>query len=1137
MSSPIPDQAQRSRALEIDASFIVQAPAGSGKTALLIQRYLALLGRVDHPEEILAITFTRKAAGEMRQRVVEALRSASHPEPDEAHARESWQLARVALDNSRAQGWALEEHPGRLRIQTIDSFCAELTRQLPLLSGFGSPPAVAEEATDLYREAAQRTLQLLEGEEEWAAPVQRLVRHLDNDQPYIEMLLIDMLARRDHWLRHVVAPNPREMLEQGLCRLVGERLQSAATAVPQPLREALPRLARYAADNCLRNGRATVITELQDLREWPDANPQSLPVWRGVVELLLTRSGSWRKSPTDAIGFLAPSKASGEEKALRQEYKALYSELLASLGDEQGLAETLTLIGELPEGRYTDAQWEVLDALMALLPLAVAQLKLVFRDRGSVDFAELGLAATQALGTTTEPTDVALALDYRLKHLLVDEFQDTSLRQYRLLELLTAGWEVGDGRTLFVVGDPMQSIYRFREAEVGLYLRTRLEGLPNVRLEALTLSVNFRSQQRVVEWVNQTFLQVFPRTEDPARGGVRYSPSDPYRPPLPGNEVRVHPLLGADAEEEAAQVVEAINEARAGCPDAAIAVLVRSRTHLPVLLEYLREAGVRYQAVEIEHLGARPVIQDLLALTRALLHVADRVAWLAVLRAPWCGLTLTDLTLLAGDEPHGIIWDRIWSAEVAAALSEDGRRRLVETREWLACSLGERRRLSLRALVAGTWLSLGGPATVESESDLVDAATFFELLEELEKGADLTGLAPLAERVSRLYAAPDPQAGESLQVMTIHKAKGLEFDTVIVPGLGRRPSAGRDPLLRWLELPREDDRNDLLLAPIRARGEETDAISQCLKRLDKERGDNEDARLLYVAATRAKHQLHLLGHCALKADEEGVHLVGPAKGSLLEKLWPAVEKAYQDALADDSPSTPEASNEASFELSVPLRRMSGNWRLPEAPAEVATGPEVAPVAVAEEALEFDWAGDTARHIGIVVHRLLQLIGGSGGSTRWDAAAVATLESRADTLLRYQGVPVEERALSLQRVMDALNLTLSDTRGRWILDSNHAEATVEWPLSGVDHGNLVHVVLDRTFVDPDGVRWIVDYKTGSHEGPDVEAFLDNEVQRYRPQLERYARLLSQYDTRPIRLGLYFPLLRGWREWSFRNEALL
>ncbi len=103
------------------------------------------------------------------------------------------------------------------------------------------------------------------------------------------------------------------------------------------------------------------------------------------------------------------------------------------------------------------------------------------------------------------PEDLALALGQRIRHILVDEFQDTSYTQFELLEKLTAGWEPGDGRTLFLVGDPMQSIYRFRQADVSLFLKARLEGIGAIRLEPLTLSVNFRSRPEIVEWVNRTF--------------------------------------------------------------------------------------------------------------------------------------------------------------------------------------------------------------------------------------------------------------------------------------------------------------------------------------------------------------------------------------------------------------------------------------------------------------------------------------------------------------------------------------------------------------------------------------------------------------------------------------------------------
>ena len=148
------------------------------------------------------------------------------------------------------------------------------------------------------------------------------------------------------------------------------------------------------------------------------------------------------------------------------------------------LREALEALLRMPEERYTDDQWEVLGAILELLPRAAAQLKLVFAERGETDFTEIAQGAVRALGTPDNPTDLLLALDTRIKHILVDEFQDTSYSQYELLEKLTSGWERDDGRTLFVVGDPMQSIYRFREAKVALFLQAWERGLGTRRARA-----------------------------------------------------------------------------------------------------------------------------------------------------------------------------------------------------------------------------------------------------------------------------------------------------------------------------------------------------------------------------------------------------------------------------------------------------------------------------------------------------------------------------------------------------------------------------------------------------------------------------------------------------------------------------
>src|SRR5882672_9419041 len=553
MSDPA-DLKERQTALDVRRSFIVQAPAGSGKTELLVQRYLKLLETVERPEEIVAITFTKKAAAEMRKRVIEKLSPEVAP---------------------------------RLRIQTIDALCASLTRQMPVLARFGAQPAVTEDAKEIYEEAAARTLADL------TPPVARLLAHLDNNVAGATDLLAGMLERRDQWLRKTGDAPTRKELE---ATLAAER------------------------ERLIHNAQAL----------YPRASVE-------LANDVLTKEGEWRKRPP------APPK-------------------------------------------YTAAQWETLEAILALLNPAMAQLLALFGERGEVDFTQIAHGALAALGTPDEPTDLLLSMDVRVRHLLVDEFQDTSNSQWELIERLTAGWEAGDGRTAFVVGDPMQSIYRFREAEVALFLHARRAGLPSVKLEPLTLATNFRSQAKIVEWVNEVFPRVLPEAEDEASGAVPYSRSVPSHPADPEGEPTLETF--ADRDGEALRIAELVRSAKGRT-----AILVRNRSHLDAIVPALKDAGIRFRAVEIEQLGEKQVVQDLFALTRALTHLADRVAWLAILRAPWVGLSLDELLAVVPAEAgtQVCIWESIQSIP-----------KLERFRSVLAPALANRLRGTLRDRVEAT---------------------------------------------------------------------------------------------------------------------------------------------------------------------------------------------------------------------------------------------------------------------------------------------------------------------------------------------------------------------------------------------------------------------------------------------------
>ena len=1076
-SREVPDLAERRRALDPACSFIVQAPAGSGKTELLIQRCLVLLATVERPEEIAAITFTRKAASEMRNRIFAALADARRRDrPAKAHEAMTWDLARAVLDRNDRLDWRLEENATRLRVQTIDSLCASLTRQMPVLARFGAQPESIEDASALYREAARATLALLEDGGAEADDVARVLAHLDNDAGRLEELLAGLLHRRDHWLRYLQSADQREALE---------------AALVDARREATER----AADLLAQAGGAG-----------PDgaADPEA---WIAFANELLTKKGEWRKGPP----------------------------LARQLAGNDAILESLRMLQGLPPACYDDGQWDALGALMRVAKLAVGELKVVFADHGQADFAEIAQGALAALGSPEEPTDLLLALDYRIRHVLVDEFQDTSLTQYQLLARLTAGWERDDGRTLFVVGDPMQSIYRFREAEVGLFLRACHEGLGGVALTPLTLSANFRSQAGIVDWVNDVFAGLMPPREDIAAGAVPYTKSHAVHE-RESLAVTVHPFFNGERNGEAARVASLAKAALAepapvGGEPGTVAILVRARSALSAIVPALRAAGMRLRAIEIDPLPGRPVVRDLLAITRALSHLADRTAWLAVLRAPWCGLSLADLHALAGrDSAHArqgvdaggaTIFELIHDDSRVAALPAPARGRLHRVRAVLDAALAGRGRETLRNAVEGVWLELGGPACVGEASALEEADAFFDHLEREEAAGGVADLVAFEEGLADLYAPPDEKADPRLQVMTIHKAKGLEFDTVIVPGLGGGAPPDERKLFLWMERPRAGrggGQSDLLLAPIHAAGGGKDPIHEHIRALDRRKGDLENGRLLYVAATRARRRLHLLGDAKLGDAKDPKALKGPKKGSLLAKLWCAVESDF--AAGRDSPPVPVRTSPPPAP-EIGLTRLTLEFEVPMPPAGV-TWSAPAADARAVEPIEFSWVGETARLVGAVVHRWLQRIA-EDSLAGWDAVRIDALAPGFRAELQWRGVIASDLDDATARVKQALLQAVADPRGRWVLGP-HREAAVEYRLTAIVEGLRRSFVMDRVFTDEAGERWIVDYKTGRHEGAEAEAFLDSERERYAGQLRRYALALGAGS----RLGLYFPLIPGWRE---------
>jgi ATP-dependent exoDNAse (exonuclease V) beta subunit len=707
---------------------------------------------------------------------------------------------------------------------------------------------------------------------------------------------------------------------------------------------------------------------------------------------------------------------------------------------------------------------------------------------------------------------MALLLDYQLRHILIDEMQDTSRAQYRMLEALTGGWEDGDGRTLFCVGDPMQSIYRFRNAEVGQFLLARSHGIGSVRLRPLLLRRNFRSGEFLVHWFNTVFPLALPSRDDPARGAVSYAES------LPANEesgtCRIHPVFGGDPDAEAEVALAAIRETLRNSNDDSIAVLVRSRTQLAALLQRLRRAGIPWQAVDIDRLTDLPEIIEVLALTRAAVHPCDRLAWLALLRSPCVGWSWSDLHALVRNDTTSTVRELLDDPRRMAQVSDDARASVERIRPALESLSDVCRHRSLRERIEQTWFELRGPAILSDATMVGNVYRFLDVLSRLEFAGTLLDVAELEDQLDQERVSGDTDA--RLQIMTMHRAKGLQFDHVVLTALGRVPRQRERSVLSWYDLPAPESDADRIISPVGPRHEiENDPIHRFIELAEIQKDRHESARLLYVACTRARKTLHLVGHTGLTKDGEGIRAPDPR--SLLHLVWDAVAPQFEAGFDSESVAEPDDSGQW---LTPLRRRIDDSWHLPQ-PEPVPGYRPLDESNVRTPQVEYYWVGAEARAAGTVVHRWLQLATGGQVDLRFRD------ELRATTTrwLRELGVGPDRIESMTRRVDDALRNVLADARGRWLLDG---EGHAELALTGLCGTEIQSGVIDRVRIDDDGTHWIVDYKTGIHEGGDLDTFLAAEADRYRPQLARYSALYSGYSGETARCALYFPLMQAFVE---------
>ena len=1097
------DAKNRIRALDLE-SFIVEAPAGAGKTELLTQRYLKLLATVDEPEEIIALTFTNKAAAEMRNRILQSLLDCeSNTAVTQPHKLQTRQLATVALKHASARGWQLLTQPSRLRIVTMDALCSSLARQMPLLSRLGGQPRVVDDASLHYAEAAQLVLAEVANEASLQAPISAVLGFMHNDVEKLSKLLAKMLEKREQWLHLAGQQTALQSAEigkecqQALQYCIEEKLQAALHRLPASIQTMLMPAAHYATSNLDADH---AYAPLLDWETPLEAKPHALPNWLALRSFLLTESGTFRKRLTVGEGF--PPDKTGE----RERYKQVFVDVCELIGNP----ETLNALSQLPVISEADLHEnsKIVQAFAALLQLAAAHLWGVFQAANEVDFVAIARSAIDALENEQGATDLALKLDYKISHLLVDEFQDTNATQMALLEQLTQGWEPHDTRTLFCVGDPMQSIYRFRKADVSLFLQAAERGIGHVQLTPLKLSRNNRSQPAVVDWINQSFDAIFPTQDNEIEAAIQYRKFIASKEIGADEGVELHALVVENDEEsdaaktnEARHVIDIIEKELEKNPSKKIAVLVRSRSHLRELVSEIRRhfAHIKFQALEIEELNQRQTVQDALSLTRALLHRADRVHWLNILRAPWCGLTLADLHALCADNHHATVWQLMQNCQ----LKDDGQTRLNHVKNVLTEAFAAQGRMPLRRWLESTWLKLGGASTLINAGDNRDVQAFFDLVEKLAQGNALD-FAQLEMAMEKLYAKPDISATEQLQFLTIHGAKGLEFDCVILPALNRISRSPESPLMLW-EKVLINGKSQLLAAPFtKKKKKNAPSIYDYIKALETTRGNNEIARLLYVAATRTERKLHLIA--SAKRTEKGF---SPSANSFLSLLWPIFETHF---LNTEEKELVIESTENLSHFTSKLMRLPA----PAIPAILAqahsTKSSFNSPLDSTQAITLNLAADC----GTLAHLYMEIIANTG-LAQWPDSLIDAYSQAMCKWLQQHGHDALASKKGAEEVLSALQTTLQSEAGKWVLQTRPSAAN-ELAIASIENEAFSTKVIDRTFIEA-GTRWIIDYKSVVLDDNISEAALQAIAEQYREQLEAYAQLFTS-DALPIKKAILF-----------------
>jgi ATP-dependent helicase/nuclease subunit A len=1160
------------------------ASAGSGKTKVLVDRFLRLCieegpGRAN-PRSILAVTFTRKAAVEIQERLLGQARRLALAAEDDLRRWLGELLGRrpeaVSASELQAAGALYEkilEDVSGLSVGTIHSFCQAILGRFAAEAGLDPGAALMENTDDLLDEAMDQLEREIAADPGLAAAA----GEAGKDPGSVRAALRGMVGQRlrlDRWARSLQA---RQDPDDPLPPLRRQELVGAMT--DQVLGELLAGLDLPAGDR-LGELLAAMETELERVlnrgldtaRRAVDAEMSAQQVAgldKAVNKLRQSMEDLrdlWRATDTAGRAALVPGL---KEIFLTKEDKLRSfsrGKVFGAQFNNLFMLEALPLLDLIRSFGY----FELMRTNGHLLRLAVRLLDIcddLKRRDQVIDFQDLEDFAVRLMSDQDRAMGLLFRLEDSIQHILLDEFQDTNYNQWDILlpfvdEFLAGGSDPGQRPTVFFVGDVKQSIYGFRGAEPELFAsaQDRIRG----RGENLTLPTNFRSLRRIVQAVgclftaaplnealpqveNSGVVQHFVRDRDDGMVTILDPFAEPEAEQAPGQDAGRGPEDEADESPGADQLAAAaaVRLARRLLADGTVTwdnqgrqrpltwsdilVLCRSRTEIAVYEKAFRDAGIPVAAAGRGTLAVSREVQDVLALLRWLIYPEDDVALATVLRSPIFRLSEEQfqralaLRGLNRQDAEGKLLppQRLWQAVRKLTGDADLGEAVTLLRSWrgrvgLESCHDLLRRIYREGGLPERYEAARGEQARENLLRLFDLA----LAPEVASTPTVRRLVEAIGRAARLAmeqeaVTPPDQARGRVRFMTIHGAKGLEAPVVFLVDADR-PLGKQDPFVRLLP----DDHDSPLLFKVDSKfrsgftGVELprSAVEWAAARAAA-RGRTEDANLLYVAMTRARDRLYVLG---------GEKCTGPDQDSFLRQLINWAEMAdceVVDRLSLDL-LEPEAEAAAVAVPTGPWPVTPGNRWLPPALAplvrtvlpstvEDAGGPAL-PAGLAEpdesrspasgapdeEGSLADRQGAMDR--GHLVHLLLELAADSGGVPAGDSPEHR--EARAI---------VEDPALAwIFRPRESGGRGLSEAPVIHRLGGGGPDAPQE----------RVTGVIDRLIIKPGQVD-IIDYKTNRTGGD--PAAVGRLIGHYRPQLETYRRVMGAlFPDREVRTWLLF-----------------